>query len=68
MTPRGAGRIARQFGVMLYDGDAAPLAARWCSALVTVEGAAVVMHRRDDTPAELRERCRWASKRAKARA
>lgn len=66
MTPRDAGRIARSFGVMLYDGDAAPAAARWCAGLVATDGTAVVMHRRTDTPAELRARCRWAAKRANA--
>lgn len=65
MTAREAGRIARRYGVQLFDAAAAPHAARWCNALV-VDGVALVVHRRTDTPAELRARCRWASKRVRA--
>jgi len=62
VTPRDAGRIARRFGVMLFDGDRAGLAP--VCALVPPGCSPLVAHRRCDTPAELRARCRWASKRA----
>lgn len=64
MSPRDAGRLARRFGVQLYDGDAAPAPARWCLEFIPADGAPVVAHRRADTPAELRARCRRAHNRA----
>lgn len=64
MTPRAAGRVARRFGVLLFDGDHAH--ATRVLALVIPGAAPLVAHHRADTPAELRARCRWASKRAGA--
>ncbi len=61
MTPRDAGRIARRFGVTLFDGNHASTVL----ALVIPGSTPLVAHHRGDTAAELRERCRWASKRAK---
>ena len=63
MTPRDAGRIARRFGVHLFDGDRG--GAVQVHALVPPGCSPLVAHRRTDTPAELRARCRWASKRAR---
>lgn len=62
MTPRAAGRVARRFGVMLFDGDRA--SATRVLALVIPGASPLVAHHRADTPAELRARCRWAAKRS----
>lgn len=62
MKPSLARRIARRFGVQLFDGDRA--GAVRVAALALPGCSPLVAHRRCDTPAELRARCRWAAKRA----